>query len=500
MSDLRKLQSDPGLFRKALKIDCDGRPKRLAEVLDPWQRDDFAALDGGWKRVAGQQSEGKQRAWLERPRGHSKTNDIAVMVGWAMFASKRMLKGYVLAGDQDQARLLRDAVEGLLRLNPWLRAILQADRFKIVNQRTGSVCEVLTSDAPTSYGLTPDFIVADEVCHWRGRELFDSAMSSAAKRAACMVVCISNAGFMDSWQWTLREAVRTDSAWYFSRLDGPRASWITKDRLEEQRRLLPRIAFDRLWLNKWSSGSGDALESADIDNAIRLKGPITGGKRGWRFVAGLDLGLRRDASALCIVGQHVGWSEEVETPVVLSDKQRMLIEAGVIEQPEPEYDVLSVGGTAKLRVASVDVWEPGRDRVSIEEIEARILQLDEAFKLDCLAADQWQAAQLCERLNKAGIPTEPIDFTPSNLKSMATAVLESFSEGNIELFDHAKLVADLRALRVVEKSYGIRLEPGQTASGTKHGDAATALALALLAADRNRRFRPREVSGSIIAA
>ena len=82
---------------------------------------------------------------------------------------------------------------------------------------------------------------------------------------------------------------------------------------------------------------------------------------------------------------------------------------------------------------------------------------------------------------------------------MATAVLEAFSEANIELFDHPKLVADLRALRVVEKSYGIRLEPGQTASGTKHGDAATGLALALLAAARSG-VRQREVQGSIIAA
>ncbi len=499
-ADLRRLQQDPALFRRALRIDCDGRPRRLAEVLDPWQRDDFAALDPGWRRVAGQQSEGKQRAWLERPRGHSKTGDIATMISWVMFASRRMLKGYVLAGDQDQARLLRDAVDGLCRLNPWLASILTVDRYKIVNARTGSVCEVLTSDAPTSYGLTPDFVVADEVCHWRGRDLFDSAMSSAAKRATCMVVCISNAGFQDSWQWTTREIIRTDPSWHFSRLEGPVASWITKDRLEEQRRLLPRIAFDRLWLNKWSSGSGDALEADDIDKAIRLKGPIRRGKRGWRFVGGLDLGLRRDASALVIVGQHVGFYEETELPLQLSDRQRMLVEAGVIEPPEPEVDVQQVEGDGRLRVASVDIWEPGRNRVSIEEIKQRILTLDTAFRLDCIAVDIWQAAQLCEQLNRAGIPTEGIDFTPNNLKAMATAVLESFSEGRIELFDHAKLVADLRSLRVEERSYGIRLVPGVSQSGTKHGDAGTSLALALLAAGRSQGHRPQTVNRQIIAA
>src|SRR5437899_11803933 len=43
----------------------DGR--RLGDVMDPWQREDFQALDDPAKR----------HAFLERPRGHSKTSDAA---------------------------------------------------------------------------------------------------------------------------------------------------------------------------------------------------------------------------------------------------------------------------------------------------------------------------------------------------------------------------------------------------------------------------------------
>lgn len=74
---LRKLQADPLEFRKALKVWTDGGAGYLDQVADPWQRADFAALDGGWQRVVdpnGLDLEGgKLRGWLERPRGHSWT-------------------------------------------------------------------------------------------------------------------------------------------------------------------------------------------------------------------------------------------------------------------------------------------------------------------------------------------------------------------------------------------------------------------------------------------
>ena len=100
--DLRSLQASPARFRQALLIDCDGRPQRLGTVMDRWQQVDFLELDDGWRRVAGQDAEGPLRGWLERPRGHSKTLDLAVMATWALFASRRQLRGYGAAADQDQ--------------------------------------------------------------------------------------------------------------------------------------------------------------------------------------------------------------------------------------------------------------------------------------------------------------------------------------------------------------------------------------------------------------
>ena len=104
--DLLKLQNSPDAFRRVLLIDTDSGPRPLGEVVNPWQATDFQALDSGWQRaVVGTEAQATyQRGWLERPRGHAKTLDLAIMATWALFASRRRLSGIGAAGDQDQAR------------------------------------------------------------------------------------------------------------------------------------------------------------------------------------------------------------------------------------------------------------------------------------------------------------------------------------------------------------------------------------------------------------
>ncbi|RMF24678.1 MAG: hypothetical protein D6760_02805 [Deltaproteobacteria bacterium] len=189
MSSLRKFASDPAAFRDALRIDADGRAVAFGEIIEPWQQADFAALDPAWQAVAGRADiePPHRRAWLERPRGHAKTSDLAVMAVWAVAFAPRPLAGVAAAADRDQARLLRDAIARLARLNDWLAATLDVQAYRVVNSRTGSTLEILSSDAPTSYGLTPDFVVADELVHWQSRDLWDSILSASAKRKHCVL-------------------------------------------------------------------------------------------------------------------------------------------------------------------------------------------------------------------------------------------------------------------------------------------------------------------------
>lgn len=440
-------RTDPAAFRRLLAIDCDGATKQMGAVLDPWQTADFEALDPGWRKVAGQPTEQPfMRAYLERARGHSKTTDFAVMVLWVLYASARKLSGVAAAADKDQAQLLRNAADTAIRLNPWLAEIIEVQRYTVINKQTGSTLTILASDAASSYGLTPDFVIIDELTHWKKRDLWDSLISSAAKRETCMVVVISNAGLGRgvSWQWDAREAARNLPGWYFCRQDGPTASWITPDRLAEQRQLLPGKAYQRLWLNEWTAETGDALDLADIDACTVLSGPSFQAAdlpREFEYIAGLDLGLRNDHSALVVLAV---------------DRQRNT-----------------------LRVVRVMAWKPAEfgGQVSIESVYQACMEAFAAYRLTAIVFDPWQAIHLAERLSMAGVNMIEWQFNTKGLNVMATSLLDVFKNRRIEMYPDDGLIGDLMRLTIVERPQGFKLEAVSDEKG--HADRATALAVAV---------------------
>lgn len=470
-----KYAADPAAFRADLTVDVDGIARRFGSCMDPWQQDDFAALDPALMRCNGrsQDATAKGRIYLERGRGHSKTTDLAVTSCWALAFASRPIRGYAFAADKDQAGLLKDAMATIIRLNPWLGSILDVQKSLVLNKAdghpgAGSQLEIFTSDVASSYGILPDLIIADELTHWEGEgSLWYSIISSAAKRSSCLLCVITNAGFADSWQWSVREAARTDPAWVFSRLDGPQASWMTPARLAEQRRMLPPVAYLRLWENQWSSGGGDALTPADIDAAFSdLLQPLTGRNPGWLFVAGLDLGLTRDCSAVV-----------------------------VLAVPDKRW--------GKIRLAHHRLWRPTLGKkIDLNEVEKHVLEMDALFGLQYVGFDPWQAELLASRIeadsgrrrrnqqrrNWAKPFMHEVQPTAANLRAQATLVIETFNDRRFEAFHCEPLRQDLYKLRVEEKSYGIRLTSPKDETG--HGDTFSAFSLALLVGHELGNKRP----------
>lgn len=457
---------DPATFRRDLLVDVDGLPRRFGVVMDDWQKEDFAALDPALLACTGQKKVDaavKMRAFLERARGHSKTTDLAVTCCYALAFATRPLRGYCYAADKDQAQLLRDAMQTILRLNPWLAKILVVQRDSVTNVGNqhpgeGASLSVNTSDVGSSYGILPDFIIADELCHWQGDGgLWDSLISSAAKRKNCLFVVITNSGFVDSWQWKVREVVRTDGGWHFSRLDGPKASWMTDERLQEQRKMLPPVAYARLWLNQWSTGGGDALTQEDIEFAFsRGTSPMTGYEPGYTFVAGVDLGLKRDCSAIVVLGVR-------------------------------DHDQHDAG---TIRLAYTKLWKPVLGtKINLTEVEDELRSLHQRFKFKTVAYDFWQAEHLSQRLKMHDdLPMFEVSQSGSNLQAMARTMIESFTDKRMELYEEANLKRDLLKLRVEERAFGYRLVSPRDETG--HGDTASAFSLALLVGHEQAGKKP----------
>ncbi len=428
-----------------------------------------------------------QRAWLQRARGHSKTLDVSVKGLFALFASRHKINGIVVAGDQDQAGFYHDKASAILSLreNAWLANVIKIKAKSIENTVTGSVVDILTSDASTSWGHTPSFICADEVSVWKSDELFYSVLSAASKRRICPFEVITNAGFNPSWQYELFERIEIDPDWYVSVQPGVVASWLSEARLAEQKRILPAPVFARCYENRWCSGAGDALLAADIDNAIRLDGPTPRAEKGWQYVCGVDLSTNRDWTAVAVVAKHVGWVETKRPRSKRYNSQtRAMIDLGILDPAEEPNEYVHHTGTGRMKLVRLRTWKPTNgNRVDLADVESEIVGCHQTYGLSLVSCDQWQAEYLLQRLASKGIRVDACHFTGPTLQEMAVATLDSFREQRLDIFDHADLIADLKHLRVVEKSYGYRLQSPRSAT-RGHGDASQALSIALRAARR----------------
>jgi hypothetical protein len=285
-------------------LTIDSHRQSLAGGLLAWQRSDFEALDPSWQRLAGRSplpATTFRRAYIERPRGHSKTTDTAVQLAWVLFASAHPVNGLVAAADFEQARLVHAAMQRLADVNSELLGELQFVESAVRNPANGSLLKVVSSDVRSSFGELPDFVVCDELCHWKAPELWYSLLSSAAKRPEAILIVLSNAGVGRGWQWDVREAARTDPAWYFSTLDGPQAPWITAESLAEQQRLLPPAVFARLWLNQWQHSDGEFVSLAEVE-ACRDESliPREQGEPGIEYIASVDYAEKRDLTVGCV--------------------------------------------------------------------------------------------------------------------------------------------------------------------------------------------------------
>jgi hypothetical protein len=433
-----------------LQIEVNGVMQPLISVVDPWQLADLKALWPGLRRVAGlpvsiNKQPCYQRAYLERARGHSKTQDIATMSVWALVASRRQILGVAAAGDLDQAKLVRDAIQRLVAMNPDLASLLEVQAKRIVNVVTNSELRIMASDTDSSYGLTPDFIIADELTHWpaRGDALWHSLFSAAAKRQNCLLLIISNAGtgLGSSWQWKVREAAREDSDWHFSRLDGPVASWIGPKQLAEQERLLPQHVYRRLWLNQWTAEEGDALSMADIDAACTLDEPPHYFPRGTYILGGLDIGVRRDFTGFVTLTAQLG--------------------------------------TGRVQLARVQSWQPAKGvPVQFDQVEAAILSAKKELGMNNLFADMFQCEMLGQRLCQSGITIFPVSFAAAGQRNMAMAMLRAFRERRVDMFRDERLIKDLLRLSIVERIGGLRIEAPRSAEDG-HSDTAFAFLCAL---------------------
>lgn len=443
-----KARVSPAAFRRLIEIE----PGLNYEAsLDPWQRAAFEAMDPAWEYAAGVSDNVPHRRsfYRELPRGHSKTTDTAAEIVWAVLAAPNLIRGYVVAADEAQAGLTSEKAEKLVSLNRWLEEEVRVTRDVIKSKITGAECQILASNAGGIYGKEPNFVVCDELTVWKDPKVFDAMFSALPKVPRSIMVVNTNAGYGKgvSWQWKRREICRTSRFWWFQSLDGPQASWQTKESIEQQREELDPQEFQRLWLNKWLSGTSEGIPYNQIVNATRLPGPNMTRQHGCDFVlGGLDIGITHDRPALVWVGGHVA--------------------------------------NCKLKLLGHRTWNPKdypNGEINLMDVRAAILaDVERLGGIARIYADTWEATLLRQSIAER-VDCEEVNFNSTFVvREMANRLARAFANGDLELFHDPVLERDLQslALRMNDRTRTRVLHADRDENG--HADSAFALAIAVL--------------------
>lgn len=446
-------------------IDDDGT--RWGAIATPEQKADArAVLD----------PEGERFHMLLRPRGGSKTTDLAAMLAVTLaFQARPSDRLYAFAADRDQARLLHDALAGIVRRTPLLRG-LEVGSY-VVTAPAGANLQVMTGDAASAFGLLPSWIAVDELHYWPpGHERLWTAITSAmGKRPGSRLTVISAPSSPSHWSHRVYEHAKESEAWRVSHWPGP-LPWVDESYLAEQRAALTDAEYRRLHLSEWAEGGEGLAMLDDVTAACHLDGP-----QPWQddrsYVIAADAGIVRDRTAAAVAHLEETHPDDPTPPRVVVD--RLMVWAGSKKNP-----------------------------VELQDVEDWLRQAWESYKRPPLIVDPWQMVSTIQSLRRDGVRVREFAFSTGASK-LAGALYSVLRERRIDLPRDPELVKELQTVRVIETAPGrLKLD---NPSGT-HDDMATAIGLAALSlierGDTNRgiqvinlrdmaRTKPTAVRGGI---
>lgn len=327
---------------------------------------------------------------------------------------------YSAAQSRDQAAILFQLAAKIVRMNPDLSAFVGVrDTAKqLYCAELGTLYRALSADASTAYGLSPVFIVHDELGQVRGprSELFEALETACAAQESPLSIIISTQAPTDNdlLSRLIDDAQRTDSKrtklfLYSAPLDiDPFSDKAIKaanpafgdfqdaeevrGMAEDARRMPSREAeYRNLVLNQrvemenpfvsravWQANGAAPIEDFD----------------GLDVYAGLDLSETGDLTAFIMIAWHEGaWHVK---PVF------WLPQEGLRERSRKdrvEYDVWAEQGLIETT--------PGK-AIQYEWVAGRLREFFDRYDIRAVAFDRWNFRHLKPWLEKAGFSEEEI--------------------------------------------------------------------------------------------
>jgi phage terminase large subunit-like protein len=363
--------------------------------------------------------DGPRLVWDERPKGASKSTDAAgLSIARLATDFPPLAEGYVIAADLEQANRVLDKARGLVARSG-LGGIVRVESHRLVNLRTGARMVALASDVASAEGLLSPWYVLDELPRWgdtrSARGMWVAAFSSVPKWPGAQLVVLGHAGDPAHWAFKLRERARTSGAWRFTHVPGP-TPWLSAADLEEQRAVLLPSEFQRRHLNEWAAGEDRLTSREDIlacveDYDVLEPQPHT------RYVAGLDIGLTNDRTALTVAHRE-------PDGLVVVDRQH--------------------------------VWKGSRSRaVNLGEVEAFVLQVHRDYHRCPVVLDPYQAVHMGQNLRRVGVPVQEYPFSSQSVGRLAVTLFRLLRDQLLVLPADEALIDELVNARLRETAPGV---------------------------------------------
>lgn len=414
-----------------------GKPLRLMD----WQKLAYANIFGFKSRA--DKTRRFRYGGIFVPKGNGKTTISAPLAMYMTFGEgEGGAEGYAAAVTRDQARILFDVAQEMVRRTPemqreWGVGVL---KHSIYQQRTASSLKPLSSDAKSLDGLNVAVAICDEIGSHRTAEVFEALKSAMGKREQPFLLSISTATGNASgigrvvWDQVLRilrgdlsddrmfgiiySIDDEDDPWDEATLVKANPGWgvsvqpegVLANMRQARHNAALEANFMTRHLNMWI-GADEQLFST----------------RAWLACADQGLDLQDFAGRECHIALDLASKSDLAAMVAvfpLEDHYTVfarcyLNEGAVDEARNPSYPIWAADGSL--------VVTPGNE-TDYSVIEADVIDWARLFRVKSVAFDPWGSTQLAQRLTAQGIPMVEFRAVTQNV-SEPTKELEAAMRG-----------------------------------------------------------------------
>jgi phage terminase large subunit-like protein len=421
------------------------QPIRLMD----WQKFAYCNIFGFMER--GTTTRRFRQAGIFVPKGNGKTTISAPLAMYMTFGEgEGGAEGYAAAVTRDQARILFDTAQNMVRRSPdmqreWRVGVLTNSIFQ---EHTASRFIPISSDAKALDGLNVAVAVCDEIGSHKTAEVYDALRTAMGKRRQPFLLSISTATSNSAgigkqvWDYVLRVLQQgQDDDRLFGIIysidddDDPwdEATWIKANpgwghsvqpdairAIMRQARNNPaqEASARTRHLNLWV-GADEALFSTRDWNACGDPALRLDAFEGRPCHIGLDLASRADLAAVVLVFPQTVTVDDKQSLTFTVFARCYLNEAAVMEARNPSYPGWAANGEL--------IVTPGNE-TDFSWIESDILDLCKRFRVGSLAFDPWNSIHLAQRLQSQGVPCVEFRSNTQNF-SPPTRELEAAIRG-----------------------------------------------------------------------